>query len=66
MAAEKRPASNSFGSSQLVKRQRSTVEMGSNGALIHAVCIAPLSDSRDPAVLNNRVEGRGGLIAVMS
>ena len=53
MASEKRAASNSFGSAQMVKRQKSdtnlngsavTVVNGSarDGALIKAVCISPL------------------------
>lgn len=48
MSSEKRPAADSFGSSQLVKRQRSDANLGSNsvalvngtarnGALIQAV-----------------------------
>lgn len=57
MAVEKRPASNSFGSSQIVKRQRSDANLASNavavvdgsaqdGALIQAVSypyISPLA-----------------------
>lgn len=50
MSAEKRLASNSFGTSQLVKRQKSNADLGNskavattnassaNGALIQAVC----------------------------
>lgn len=33
MAAEKRPASNSFGESQIVKRQRSDVDFGTTNAV---------------------------------
>jgi len=52
MSAEKRPAADSFGSSQLVKRARSDANLndgsavaiasgtGKNGALIHAVCLS--------------------------
>ena len=50
MSAEKRSASNSFGTSQLVKRQKSNVDLparnsvainnatGNDGALVEAVC----------------------------
>ena len=34
MSAEKRPASNSFSSSQLVKRQRSNSDLRSDGAIV--------------------------------
>lgn len=33
MSAEKRSASNSFGTSQLVKRQKSNVDLGANSAV---------------------------------
>ena len=56
MSGEKRQASNSFGTSQLVKRQKSNVDLGSNavvstntsagnGALIQAVSYQPLASS---------------------
>jgi len=58
MSAEKRPASDSFGSSQLVKRQRSDGNLNGgtsvavvngaaqNGALIQAVCSRSLVFAR--------------------
>jgi len=34
MSAEKRSASNSFGTSQLVKRQKSNADLGANSAVV--------------------------------
>ncbi len=72
MSAEKRAASNSFGTSQLVKRQKSSTDLGGdravavtngaagNGALIQAVSL-PASDTLalTECVLNHKSkEGR--------
>jgi Prp8 binding protein len=60
MSAEKRPAAESLGSAQLVKRQKSDASMSGNqsiavvngnaqnGALIQAVCMSTPSSSRKP------------------
>ena len=69
MSAEKRPASNSFGTSQLVKRQKSNVDLGGgrtvtvtnasagDGALIQAVG-RPLIESAllSESVLNSYLQ----------
>lgn len=71
MSAEKRSASNSFGTSQLVKRQKSNVDLGNskavatsdsnaaNGALVQAVSLCEmLSLPRSyERVLNNSMKG---------
>jgi len=64
MSAEKRPAADSFGSSQLVKRQKSDANLGNSspvavvnsaaqhGALIQAVCNVLLISRIPQAELN--------------
>jgi len=64
MSAEKRPAADSFGSSQLVKRQKSDANLGNgssvavvngaaqHGALIQAVCNVLLISHVSQAELN--------------
>ncbi len=72
MSAEKRPASDAFGSSQLVvKRQKSDINLGNastiavvngstgNGALIQAVCLSLLDRSIKSTGLNEAGEKVG-------
>lgn len=74
-SAEKRPASSSFGSSQLVKRQRSDASLGGssavaiangtgrNGALVQRVSLAPDLACDKGAELNPTREDRNWLMA---
>lgn len=64
MSAEKRPASNVFGSSQMVvKRQKSDANLG-NGSAVSAVngrsASGPLVQGVSPSSLLNRQSGKMG------